>query len=133
MSVSFCQNHAMNVDKKKVSLPFSLVYEPCLMSAISEDTITLESLNRIRENFIGFYYDRKFNKTHPNIVFDWHKSLLKEDKFECYNYWLLMKGSSDEFNIWHLSNKKRFDAFINWFTDNPMLIDKKNKFHRLDY
>ena len=97
------------------------------------DSITLESLNKIRTEYINFYFDRKFNKSHPNIVFDWHKTLIKDDKFECYNYWLLMQGAPDEFNVWYESNKERFDSFINWFSENPMLIDEKNTFHRFDY
>jgi tetratricopeptide (TPR) repeat protein len=133
MTVSFCQNIVIT-DSKKKSLPFSMIYEPGLLFAITiSDTITLASLNKIRENYISFYYERKFNKSHPNIVFDWHKTLIEKEQFECYNYWLLMKGSTDEFNAWHVSNKERFDDFINWFSENPMVIDDKNKFHRFIY
>ncbi len=132
-TVSFCQNPIVYSDKKK-ELPFSMIYEPSLMFAtLSEDTITIESLNRIRERFINFYEERSFYKSHPNIIFDWHKNLLKEDQFECYNYWLLMQGSPNEFNSWHQSNKVKFDNFIKWFNDNPMTINEKNKFHRFNY
>lgn len=44
-----------------------------------------------------------------------------------------MQGSPDEFNGWYDLNKERFDSFINWFSENPMLIDEKNTFHRFDY
>jgi tetratricopeptide (TPR) repeat protein len=134
MTVSFCQNHTIYADNKKTELPFSLIYEPGLIFAISiSDSITIQSLNKIRLEFINFYFDKKFNKSHPNIVFDWHKKLIKDEKFECYNYWLLMQGAPDEFNAWYEKNKERFDNFLNWFSENPMLIDDKNNFHRFDY
>ena len=132
MTVSFCKNAVIYSDKK-FEMPFCMVYEPSLMVAVNENEITLSSLNRIRENFISFYFERKFNKSHPNILFDWHKSLIDNGNFECYNYWLLMQGSSDEFNNWHNENKDKFDEFLNWFSDNPMLIDKKHTFHRYEY
>lgn len=134
MTVSFCQNHTIYADDKKTTLPFSMVYEPGFMFAITFlDSITLESLNKIRAEYINFYYDREFNKSHPNMIFEWHKSLIDNDKFECYNYWLLMQGDLYEFNHWYESNKNRFDNFINWFSENPMPIDDNNNFHRFDY
>lgn len=134
MTVSFCQNHVINADTSRKSLPFSMVYEPGMIFSISKlDTINLESLNKIRTNYISFYFDRKFNKSHPNVIFDWHKSLIEKNYFECYNYWLLMKGAPAEFSIWYKNNKERFDNFINWFSDNPMLIDENTNFHRFDY
>lgn len=133
-SVSFCQNEIINLDTKKNVLPFSMVYEPGLLFAlIGIDTITLKNLNQIRSNFINFYYKKKFNESHPNIIFDWHKKLMDENMFECYNYWLLMKGAQDEFNSWHNKNQEKFDNFISWFTVNPMQIDEEHYFHRLNY
>lgn len=132
-TISFCQDPLIYPDKTK-SLPYGLVYEPTLAFAtISEDTITLESLNRIRERFIGFYDDRGFFKTHPNVLIDWHKKLIKENLFECYNYWLLMQGASNEFSNWYNSNQDRFESFINWFQNNSMPISKKNMFLRYNY
>jgi len=134
MSVSFCKNPVIYSDNKKIKLPFPMVYEPSLMLAsIGLDTITLESLNKIRSEYINMYNEKKFNKSHPNIVFEWHDKLIKEEMFECYNYWLLGQGAPDEFNTWYDSNKERFDNFIKWFSENPMLIDEKNTFHRFDY
>lgn len=132
MTVSFCQTPVINANKK-LKMPFGLVYEPSLMVAISEREITLSSLNRIRANFISFYYERNFNKSHPNILFEWHKSLIDNGNFECYNYWILMQGDLDEFGDWYEKNNDKFQEFLNWFSDNPMTIDKKHTFHRNDY
>lgn len=132
MTVSFCQS-AVVYNDKKVEIPFCMVYEPSLLYAISEQEITISSLNRIRTNFISFYFERKFNKSHPNILFDWHKSLIDNGDFECYNYWVLMQGSSEEFNDWVSLNNDKFQKFLNWFSDNPMQIDNNHKFHRYQY
>lgn len=133
-SVSFSKNNIINIESKNPKLPYGVgVFEPALMfSCIGEDTITIASLNRIRTKFISFYYDRKFNKEYPNVLFDWHKSLIENGYFECYNYWLFMQGSN-EFNDWHTQNEEKFNEFINWFSENPMPIEEKNSFHRKVY
>lgn len=133
-SVSFCQNNIVDFENKKPKIPYgAAIFEPSIMfSCIGEDTITIESLNRIRHKFITFYSDNNFNKMYPNILFDWHKTVIDSEYFECYNYWLFMQNSN-EFNDWHLKNNERFNEFINWFSDNPMQIDKKHSFHRKDY
>lgn len=133
MSVSFCQSNVMSISENKPKLPYCMVYETCLMVAIAYDTITLESLNKIRKDFINIYYNRKFNEMHPNPLFEWHQSLVEKEMFEYYNYWLLMKGTPAEFDKWYVLNKEKFDSFINWFSKNPMPIDEKNKFHRYNY
>lgn len=132
-SVSFCKRIDMK-DDKKTKLPFCLCYEPCLaLAVIGEKSISLGSLNRIRTKFIDYYYDRKFNKPYPNLLFDWHERLIKQNMFECYNYWLLKEGALDEFNKWYNNNTAKMDVFIKWFSSNPMPINEKNKFSRLDY
>ncbi|WP_423127815.1 tetratricopeptide repeat protein [Gaoshiqia sp. Z1-71] len=132
VSVSFYKNATISLNRDQ-HIPFGLVYEPILMLAVTEDEITLESLNRIRKNFITLYFEKGFNQTHPNILFDWHKTLIDNGYFECYNYWILMHGAPDEFREWHQTNAERFEAFIEWFTDHPMPISEKQKFHRSDY
>ncbi len=134
MSVSFCQNHTINVADAEKAIPFSLVYEPGLMlAATTSDSITLESLNKIRAGFINYYNEKEFKKSHPNVIFHWHQSLIEKGYFECYNYWLLMQGATEEFNAWYVLNEEKFNSFINWFSENPMPVDKENNFHRLDY
>ncbi len=134
VSVSFCSNHIVYNKTEANILPFSLVYEPGLLFSLTGvDTITIKSLNQVRTDFISFYYDRKFNESHPNVLFEWHKLLIDKGYFESYNYWLLMKGAPEEFEIWYNENTEKFDEFINWFGRNPMVINKDNRFHRLYY
>ncbi|NMM47851.1 tetratricopeptide repeat protein [Marinigracilibium pacificum] len=134
VSVSFSQNNIVNVDKKDIKIPFTVIYEPTLLLATSTiDSISLNTLNKIRTEFISFYYQKEFNDEYPNIVFDWNKKLIGEGHFESYNYWLLMKGSPEEFNYWISENEDKFNDFIDWFTNNPMPIDSQNTFHRSYY
>jgi tetratricopeptide (TPR) repeat protein len=131
MSVSFCKDHIMG--NEPGAIPLSMVYEPGLaFAAVNAKSITLESLNSIRKEFIDFYNDKKFNESHPNIIFEWHNKLINDNYFDCYNYWLMMQGSPEEFGAWYSSNENRFREFIKWFSDNPLLINKDNKFHRFN-
>jgi len=134
VTVSFCQNQIITIDQLKKALPFSMVYEPTLLLSISDARlINLESLNKIRTEFIGNYYHSKFDKSHPNVIFDWNKTLVDNGYFESYNYWMLMQGAPDEFDLWYTSNQESFDEFINWFAENPMEVNEKMRFHRSDY
>lgn len=136
-TISFSKNVLTNLASfdKDFKLPFSIgAYEPTIaLSVINENEITIESLCRIRKNFINFYYNKKLNEIYPNILFDWHKNLIENDYFESYNYWLLMKGNPEEFELWYSKNSEIFDQFINWFSSNPLIIDESNKFARSQY
>ena len=115
-------------------IPFGLkVYEPLIsLSILGNDTITLSSLNTIRTKFINSYYSEKHNLEYPNILFDWQKILNEKGYFECYNYWLLMKGNDKEFHNWYSNNTKKFDEFISWFSQNKLLLTLDNKFIRFE-
>ena len=49
---------------------------------------------------------------------------------EAYNYWILMKGDNYEFMNWQLADKDKWEAFIEWFSANPLKLDSENKFTR---
>ncbi|WP_172826964.1 tetratricopeptide repeat protein [Flammeovirga sp. SJP92] len=133
-SVSFSQNNVIDITAKKPTLPYSMIYETGLMIAVSDvNSITLKTLHKIRSQHTNFYFDQKFNDSYPNVVFDWHKTLIQKEMFECYNYWLMMKGAPDEFDEWIGTNQEKFESFINWFSENPMPIDNEKSFHRLNF
>jgi hypothetical protein len=122
---------------EEIKLPFSMPYEITMILAITSELdkkeLGIASLNNIRTSFINSWYENERNIEYPNILFDWHKKLIDLEYFESYNYWLLMKGNEDEFDNWVGSNKEKFDAFIEWFTKNPLKIDEQNNFKRLQY
>jgi len=131
--VSFSKNTIVNAsgNTKEVKLPFSLIYEPTLLiSIINEKSIDLNSLNSIRTNFLLNYKKFNHNKTHQNVLFDYQNQILENENLEAYNYWLLSQGDFENFDKWRNSNKGKWDKFVDWFMENPIKIDDKNKFIR---
>lgn len=138
-SVSFSKNATISIedlkDPNKMKLPYGVgVYEPILMiSMINEKNIDLNSLDRIRRNFIENYFKNENTRKYPNILFDYQDKVLKANHLEAYNHWILMKGDEDGFDKWYLANKDKWDNFIKWFTDNGLKVDNSNRFYRGQY
>lgn len=126
-------------DTAEIRLPFGMgVYEVVLGIAVAanlaKDTaINISSLHHIRSSFIDLYFEKGFDKSYPNILFDYHKLLISSGHFEAYNYWLLMMGEEDTFEDWIETNLDRWNAFVDWFNENPLWIDDEDFFHRMHY
>lgn len=134
-SVSFSKFGILDLSQKKMTLPFGMgVYEPTLiMAMVSEKTIDLASLNRIRTNFIKSYYENKRHEKYPNVLFDYQNKVLSSDHLEAYNYWILMKGDELAFTSWQLANGDKWKAFVAWFNPNHIDVTNDNKFIRTQY
>lgn len=138
-SVSFSKNSTMNIDNlkdpNKMKLPFGVgTYEPTLMmSMLDEKAIDLNSLDRIRKNFVETYFKNENDKKYPNILFDYQNKVLKAGHISAYNHWILMKGDEDGFNSWQLAYKDKWEDFIKWFNDNQIQIDDTHKFYSGQY
>ena len=129
----------MNIDNlkdpNKMKLPFGVgTYEPTLMmSMLDEKAIDLNSLDRIRKNFVETYFKNENDKKYPNILFDYQNKVLKAGHISAYNHWILMKGDEDGFNSWQLAYKDKWEDFIKWFNDNQIQIDDTHKFYSGQY
>lgn len=138
-TVSFCKNATISINDlknpKKMILPFGIgLYEPLLMmSLVNEKTIDLNSLDRIRTNFIETYYKNDHDKKYPNILFDYHNKVKKAGHLEAYNHWILMKGDEEAFEAWYNSNKEKWENFAKWFSENGLKVDNSNKFFSGQY
>ncbi len=134
ISVSFSKNAVINVGgSDKIKLPYSMIYEPTMGLAVAgESVIDLNSMDRIRQNFLKFYMD-KFNKDYPNALFSYQNMIKESGNMEAYNHWLLMKGDDDAFNTWMASNKTKWDSFVKWYLANPIKLDDSNHFYRAQY
>ena len=131
IAVSFSKNLVITDINK---LPFGIIYEPTLMLAlVGEKSIDINSLDRIRTNFLNLYYEQKHNTNYPNVLFDYQKQIEKAGHLEAYNHWLLMKGDEDGFDAWLSENEEKWDKFIEWFSANPLKLSSKNKFYRNQY
>jgi len=116
-------------------LPFGIgVYEPTLMmSMMSEKSIEINSLDRIRRQFVENYFKNGNDKKYPNLLFEYQNRILKSGHLEAYNHWILMKGDEDGFGKWQSANKDKWENFINWFSENKIQIDENNEFYRGQY
>jgi len=138
ISVSFSKQMSINVDNlsgsNDLKLPYGMIYEPTLLlSIINEKTIDINSLDRIRTNFVTNYFDKEFSKKYPNALFEFQKQVMSLGHIEAYNHWILMKGDEDRFGEWLASNKDKWDNFTKWFTDNGIKIDETNRFYSGQY
>jgi tetratricopeptide (TPR) repeat protein len=135
VSVSFCQQMIMDLntlsDSKNLQLPFCMIYEPTLlMSIVSEKNININSLDRIRKNFIENYYKMGYDKIHPNVLFEYQNKINEAGHLETYNHWILMKGDEDGFDTWLSENEDKWDRFVDWFTNNALKLNNNNKFYK---
>lgn len=139
MSVSFSQNATINIDDlssgKDFKLPYGIgVYEPTLiMSLIGVKAIDINTLDGVRTRFLDAYYKGENYKSYPNVLFDYQKRIQTAGHLEAYNHWILMKGDETNFKAWQIDNKKKWDDFVTWFTENGLVIDQNNRFSTSQY
>lgn len=133
-SVSFSKSAAIDMGSfnggNKMKPPFGMgVYEPLLLLALkNEETIDINSLDRIRTSFMERYFNGSFDKAYPNALFDYQKRIADAGHFEAYHHWLLLKGDEITFNFWLARNKVKWDGFMQWFAANPMKPVKSPQF-----
>lgn len=129
----------MNIEDSKgqgkIQLPFGVgVYEPTLiLSMVGEKSIDLNSLGRIRKNFVQIYFKDGNDKKYPNVLFDFQRKILKAGHIEAYNHWILMNGDQDSFAKWQAANKDKWTSFTKWFSDNKIQIDDNHRFYNGQY
>jgi tetratricopeptide (TPR) repeat protein len=136
-SVNFSQKISISSisDVEKLKLPFEIaVYEPTIgLSIVGENNIDINSLHRIRTNFLNMYYKSGHNKDYPNVLFDYQKEVDEAGHLEAYNHWILMMGDEEAFSTWHEANEDKWDSFVAWFSENPIKLDNTHKFYRSQY
>lgn len=138
MSVSFCKAMTFNLadlqDPNNIKLPFCMIYEPTLMLSVPMGTsIDLRSLDITRSAFVDRYFSANHDRTHPNVLFSYQKTIKDAGHLEAYNYWVLMKGDEVAFNKWKAANEMKWRGFITWFTANPLKLNRSNRFYRRQY
>jgi len=136
-TVKLCQSVFLIEDmgeKEKIKLPFCTVFETDFAVAlIDHKQIDLQSLNKIRTAYLELYNKNHRQETHPNILFDYQRKIREAGHFEAYNYWLLSKGDEKAFEAYMKNNRSSWDAFISWYTNNAIEINKEKRFYRRQY
>ncbi|MGE5621292.1 MAG: tetratricopeptide repeat protein [archaeon] len=131
--ISFCKNETVIPGSNRLPYVSGLIEPVMAFSTFGENKITLESLSRIRTNFIKNYFQNESANQYKNILFEWHKTLIEEGVFEAYNHWLFMKGAEDEFLEWKKNNSEKFSSFINWMKSNYLQIDNNHKLYSKNF
>ena len=134
ISVAFNKNTVVSLNgNNKLMMPYSMIYEPCISLAVSSETvIDLNSLDRIRLNFLNFY-KQKFNEDYPNALFSYQDQIYQSGNLEAYNHWLLSEGDVPAFSTWKTANSEKWDKFLTWYTANPIKLDENNKLNQTQY
>lgn len=111
---------------------FAMAYNNIAQRCMTEfkDKFTTENLIKFRSKFITLWYSKNFPIDFPNPIFDYQRTVISADYFECYNYWLLSKGDPKIFNDWMEKNKKKYDQFMKWFMAHPLEISSSNTITR---
>ena len=120
---------------KKSKIPFAKsVYEPTLMLALlSEKSVDLNSLCRVRKYFIESWFRNLNYQKYPNVLFDFQYRALKAGHIDAYNHYVLYKGDETACNKWISANKSKWENFMKWFTKNQLLLDTNYRFIRKQY
>jgi tetratricopeptide (TPR) repeat protein len=117
------------LSRKNFEHAYTITSRKCLTEFKTE--FNLPELIKFRHKFVTKWYDKNYPVDYPNALFEYHRTLLSADFYDCYNYWLLSKGDVMEFNLWYERNQKKYDQFVKWLTDHPLEITKNNVVNRL--
>ena len=122
-------------DSAKLKMSYGLnVYQPVIsMSLIGVKKLDLASIIRVRSRFIQYYFSTRVNKKYPNILFDYELGLWNLDMLDAYSYWLLQNGNEKEYQLWKENKKDAYNAFMFWFTQNPLIVKKGQSFYRKQF
>ncbi|MCR8556193.1 tetratricopeptide repeat protein [Mucilaginibacter sp. BJC16-A38] len=131
-AISFSKQNTMTVDDlNNKKLPYGITYEMTMsLATLGERTIDLNSLDRIRQNFLKVYKEKGTDKTYPNVLFTYQDQISQANNMEAYDHWLLMMGDEAAFNTWKTANQSKWENFIKWYGPNPLQLDAQHRFHR---
>ena len=129
-TVIFADNKTLkDLKKGKFQLPFGGAYEQTMiLSVIGIDTLSFDGLCTLRNNFSDNWTKMGMDKKYSNVVLDYHEKLKKKGMLNAYNRWLMRESDFPAFRRWMNANKTEWDTFAEWFKDNPLEIDQRNKF-----
>lgn len=138
LTIHFSSNNTIEVSgngkkikKKDLKLPFGMIYELCMISnLILVEKVDMETLCTMRSKFLDMYFERGYNKSHPNVLFDYQRKLKDKGLLDAYNHWLLIEGDLDAVKTWLSTHEKQWNDFIAWYKENPIKITEENAFSR---
>ncbi len=134
VSVSFTKENIITQEDLKLmaegKMPFPMQFDMSMAVgvALNRSQFDLQYINRMRSTFVKMWYDGGHDKTHPNPLITLWKTMVDKGHFEAYNYWAFQVGNPDEYELWVSEHEAQYDAFIEYFTENPIDISSNNYF-----
>lgn len=134
VSVSFSKENVITSDDlalmKKGGLPFPMQFDMTMGIgvALNKKYFDLDYINRMRTTFVKLWYDGGYNKIHANPLIDLWKTMVDKGHFEAYNYWVFQMGDPDAQDAWVTEHQEQYDAFVEYFIENPLQISESNYF-----
>ena len=133
----FTQVHAYEYDFERT--PFGTAFEITMDSAAKaagvneRDDLTLNTMHKMRTNFIDLWSERGFDERFPNIIFNFHKQLMISNNFEAYNFWIMQQARPEEYAAWLEKNSQKLGKLGKWLNENHLVIDEDNNFSTIQY
>ncbi|WP_299334204.1 tetratricopeptide repeat protein [uncultured Psychroserpens sp.] len=130
--IDFCEIviDAKSVTKDDLTLPLCAIFgKNFVFGILGQKEFNLDTLSQMRNSFIDNYFTEDY-KTHPNVLFSYHKTLKDKGLFDAYNHYLFQMGASEQFDSWLANNEEAFNTFKQWYisTDNTIEINQSNAF-----
>ncbi len=121
-------------DMENNIFPFETVHNLAMEQGYKgiEPKFSIDNLSLIRKQFLK-EWESDYADLYPNLIFDFHEQLLKNNMLEPYMYWLLKDGAEDEFLKWKKENETAYNNFIQWFSKHHMTFSDDNKTSRILY
>jgi tetratricopeptide (TPR) repeat protein len=104
-----------------------------LVSMLHEEKINIYSLDRIRRNFVTYFFNGNISKKYPNALLEYQREAEKAGHLEAYNYWVFRHGDPNGFTIWKAAYKNKWASFEQWFPSNLIKLSDSNKLYRKLY
>ena len=106
MVLLFLSNKISVVEKTVFSEKLERLYKN---AAYNMKEFNFDNLVKIRKNFIKLYYMYEEDQMNTDKLFAFHKTLIEQNLFEAYNYWLFRYGIGEEvFNKWYADHKEDY-------------------------
>lgn len=132
LKVALVPSRNITIDKEKdvVHLGFPGIYEGAISQPLNSmfmDSIpfecTLPQLIYIRKGLVEAYFSATDNLYGKSMyLLEFQKKIIDAGHWDAYNYFLFMFSFPEEFAGWLEANKDAFEAFIEWFNNDPFTL-----------
>lgn len=117
---------------EELKLPLCMIFgKNFILGLINEKEFNLNTLSNLRQKFIENYFKEDYKK-YPNVLFEYHKTMMDLNLFDAYNHYLFQMGDEGEFEVWLDVNWDEYERFVDWYTlkVNDIPLTRTNKFTR---